>query len=47
MIEKSAINLYVNDYSVSLGKKGRKAVEMVFEKAGKDSNSVFVEELVI
>ena len=37
------INLYVNDYSVSLGKKGRKAVEMVFEKAGRDSGSVFVE----
>ena len=37
------INLYVNDYSVSLGKKGREAVEMVFEKAEKDSSSVFVE----
>ena len=37
------INLYVNDYSVSLGKKGRKAVEMVFEKAGKDSSSAFAE----
>ena len=36
------INLYVNDYSVSLGRKGRKAVEMVFEKAGKDSHSAFV-----
>ena len=36
------INLYVNDYSVSLGKKGRKAVEMVFEKAEKDSSSVFL-----
>ena len=43
----SHINLYVNDYSVSLGEKGRKAVEMVFEKVGKDSNSVFVEELAI
>ena len=37
------INLYVNNYSVSLGEKGRKAVEMVFEKAGRDSGSVFVE----
>ena len=37
------INLYVNDYSVSLGKKGRKAVKMVFEKVGRDSSSVFVE----
>ena len=37
------INLYVNDYSVSLGGKGRKAVKMIFKKAGKDSSSVFVE----
>jgi predicted solute-binding protein len=36
------INLYVNNFSVSLGEKGRKAVEMVFEKAGRDSGSVFV-----
>ena len=41
------INLYVNDYSISLGEKGRKAVEIVFEKAGRDSNSVFVEELAV
>ena len=38
------INLYVNNYSISLGDKGRKAVEMVFEKARKDSSSVFVED---
>ena len=37
------INLYVNKYSVSLGEKGRKAVKMIFEKAGKESSSVFVE----
>jgi 1,4-dihydroxy-6-naphthoate synthase len=37
------INLYVNNYSISLGKKGRKAVEILFEKAGKDSSSVFAE----
>jgi len=37
------INLYVNDYSISLGKKGRKAVEIVFEKEEKKSSSVFVE----
>ena len=30
----SHINIYVNDYSVSLGEKGRKAVEMVFKKEG-------------
>ena len=36
------INLYVNDYSVSLGKKGRKAVEIVFEKTGKSTNAIFV-----
>ena len=37
------INLYVNDYSISLGKKGRKAVEIVFEKEEKKSSSVFIE----
>jgi len=37
------INLYVNDYSVSLGKKGEQAVEMIFEKSGKASSSVFVD----
>ena len=28
------ISLYVNDYSISLGKKGRKAVELLFKKSG-------------
>ena len=37
------INLYVNNYSISLEKKGRKAVEMVFEKLGIDSRYLFVE----
>ena len=37
------INLYVNNYSVSLGKKGRKAVEVVFEKEEKKSSSLFIE----
>jgi len=37
------VNLYVNDYSISLGKKGRKAVEKVFEKVGKSTNAIFVE----
>ena len=36
------INLYVNDYSISLGEKGRKAVEMVFEKAGKSTHAIFI-----
>jgi 1,4-dihydroxy-6-naphthoate synthase len=37
------INLYANNYSVSLAEKGRKAVEMVFEKAEKKNSSVFIE----
>jgi 1,4-dihydroxy-6-naphthoate synthase len=37
------VNLYVNDYSVSLGKKGRKAIKTLFEKSGRDSSSVFIE----
>jgi 1,4-dihydroxy-6-naphthoate synthase len=37
------VNLYVNDYSVSLGKKGRNAVKTLFEKSGRDSSSVFIE----
>jgi 1,4-dihydroxy-6-naphthoate synthase len=37
------IALYVNDYSVSLGEQGKKAVELLFEKAGKEYSSVFVE----
>ena len=37
------IALYVNDYSISLGSQGRKAVEKVFEKSGKEYSSVFVE----
>lgn len=37
------INLYVNDYSISLGEKGRKAVIEVFEKTGKESETIFVD----
>ena len=37
-MEKEVVNahiaLYVNDYSISLGKKGRKAVELLFKKSG-------------
>ena len=36
------INLYVNEYTVSIGKKGRKAVEMIFEKLGKKNSSLFL-----
>ena len=36
------IALYVNDYSVSLGEQGRKAVELLFEKSGKESSSIFL-----
>ena len=36
------IALYVNDYSISLGEQGRKAVELLFEKSGKDSKSIYV-----
>ena len=36
------INLYVNNYSISLGEQGRKAVEMLFEKADKSIENVFV-----
>jgi 1,4-dihydroxy-6-naphthoate synthase len=34
----SHIDLYVNSYSVSLGKKGREAVQLLFEKAGYNSS---------
>jgi len=36
------IALYVNDYSISLGKKGRKAVKLLFKKLGHSfENSLF------
>ena len=36
------IALYVNDYSISLGKKGRKAVKLLFKKSGHSfDNSLF------
>ena len=38
------INLYVNSFSISLGKDGKKSVEMVFEKAGKSTHAIFVED---
>ena len=36
------INLYVNEFSVSLGEEGRKAVEKVFERLNKSSKDVFI-----
>jgi 1,4-dihydroxy-6-naphthoate synthase len=36
------IALYVNDYSISLGEQGRKAVELLFEKSGKECSSIFI-----
>jgi len=38
------INLYVNGFSISIGKEGKKAVEMVFEKVEKETNNIFVGE---
>ena len=32
-VVKQHINLYVNDYSIELGKKGKQAIEVLFEKA--------------
>jgi len=36
------IALYVNDYSISLGEQGRKAVKLLFEKSGNPSNNIFL-----
>ena len=36
------IALYVNNYSISLGEQGRKAVELLFEKSGKESKPIYV-----
>ncbi len=36
------IALYVNSYSVSLGDQGRKAVQLLFEKSGREYNTLFV-----
>ena len=33
------IDLYVNDYSLSLGNSGRKAIEVLFTKSEKASNA--------
>ena len=36
------INLYVNEFSISLGEVGRRAVEKVFEKAAKSYKDIFL-----
>jgi 1,4-dihydroxy-6-naphthoate synthase len=36
------INLYVNDFSISLGVEGRKAVEKVFKKLNKSTKEIFI-----
>ena len=36
------IALYVNNYSVSLGEKGKKAVQLLFKKAGSKTDSIFL-----
>mgnify|MGYP000205989750 CR=1 FL=1 len=41
-VMKKHIALYVNDYSVSLGVQGRRAVELLFEKSGRKFNSIFI-----
>ena len=45
-MEKQVVNahiaLYVNDYSLSLGEQGKKAVKLLLEKSGKESTSIFI-----
>jgi 1,4-dihydroxy-6-naphthoate synthase len=36
------INLYVNEFSISLGEVGRRAVEKVFEKSAKNYKNIFL-----
>jgi len=36
----SHIALYVNDYSISLGEKGRRAVELLFKKSGQSFENI-------
>ena len=39
---KKHIRLYVNEYSLDLGETGRQAVALFFEKAGKSSDTIFL-----
>lgn len=36
------VNLYVNDYSISLANEGRKAVRLLFQKVGVNSDNIFL-----
>ena len=36
------IELYVNKYSISLGEEGRKAVKLLFQKAGIKTDNIFI-----
>jgi 1,4-dihydroxy-6-naphthoate synthase len=36
------INLYVNEFSISLGEVGRRAVEKVFAKSAKNYKNIFL-----
>ena len=37
------IQLYVNEYSVSLGDEGRKAIDYLFKRNNLSSENIFVE----
>jgi len=39
---KSHIDLYVNKFSISLGKKGKMAVEHLFKKSNKFHSKIFI-----
>ena len=39
---QSHINLYVNDFSIDLGMRGRDAIIKVFEELHLDSDNIFV-----
>ena len=38
----SHINLYVNNYTLSLGREGKEAIKLFFEKAGQKTDDLFV-----
>ena len=40
------IALYVNDYSISLGEQGRKAVNVLFKKSGNSLENIFLPKFV-
>ena len=42
-VVKKHIELYVNDYSLELGQTGQQAVTLFFEKAGRETDDLFVD----